>query len=162
MNLYLAVQALAHHEAGHLVVAWKQGVSFGGVCLIEPDDDHPIRLGLPDPALPDESDQKRLQVEKYVRACLAGPIAQRKFKPRTVRRNQTEEDFGEASAELQSITAPGKHFDTYMELLRIETSLLVEEHWGLLEALAAELLATVQMSGRQIKRFLEGWHQSQT
>jgi hypothetical protein len=91
--------ATAYHEAGHAVVAIHLGIGIGrkGVSIIpDPDANRSGRThillgfaGRPDVAI---TDRMRLCAEKRVVVSFAGQAAQRKFQPRSVRRDHADSD----------------------------------------------------------------------
>jgi ATP-dependent Zn protease len=90
-----ALEATAIHEAGHAVAAWLLRVRVNSATIIP----HSGALGHVTHANPlrgvdlewDDSDRARLRAERYIKVCLAGPLAQKKFNPRSYRHWQWRE-----------------------------------------------------------------------
>ena len=81
------LEQTAHHEAGHVVAAWRLGVEFTHVTIVPSKDPRGVCLGsvyLPDVVHPDVivlpiSEVLRLKIEKQILVNLAGPEAQMRF-----------------------------------------------------------------------------------
>jgi hypothetical protein len=151
-------EVVAYHEAGHLVAARDQGVTIHRVS-IEPAEDSagrvhhaPImgRFNLED----DVSPQVRIRGERLIRICLAGPIAQRQFNPRSWR-HYAEADYEKAADMILRLATPGEHAETYIRLLMIEARQIVDYYWDMIGALATELIKRREMSGRAVAAFTD-------
>jgi hypothetical protein len=91
----LAIEAVAHHEAGHAVVAWALDVKLRreGVTIVP--DDVAGSLGSCASRQPinrsiewNRSDRNRIRAERKVQICLAGEVTQRRYDARSVKRDQ--------------------------------------------------------------------------
>jgi hypothetical protein len=151
--------SIAHHEAGHAVVAWSQGITIHHV-TIEPEGDtggHLHRGKIFKRGLrPDihTGYKVRDRGERLIRICLAGLIAERRFRPRA-HSGHAESDHVQAADMILYLAEPGRHADTYMKLLHIETEQILDLYWGQTQALAHQLVHDRTMSGREIRKFIE-------
>src|ERR1035437_176236 len=83
------LEVVAFHESGHLVTAYRCGISFAGrkAITIVPSEDyagvftHRNILRREAEKL-DDSDRSRLKMERLVEVCLGGIEAQRRYDPR--------------------------------------------------------------------------------
>lgn len=158
-------RAVAYHEAGHAVAAFKQGIGIRRISIMaEAGRDgfvhHAPVMGRYRPDW-DNSPQVRVRGERVIRICLAGPAAQRKFNPRTYRHWHAQGDFEQAAVMMSYLAAPGEHERAYMRLLKIETRRLVEHNWKLIGALANELIRRRKMSGAETMAFIRNWYASE-
>src|ERR1035441_921425 len=146
--------ALAFHEAGHLVAAYRLGIPFTGreaVAILPSKGDAGVSIQrnivCGANLEPDVSDQSRLKMERLVQVCLGGIEAQRRQDPSSVRYG--EEDFGDGdggldygeAVELIGFFASGpKEPKAYLKLLRIRTEYLIAgRNWDCVEAVAEAL-----------------------
>jgi hypothetical protein len=156
-----ALEATAYHEAGHLVVAWTEGAAISRVSIVPEREragfvHHSPIMGRFNPEW-DNSPQVRIRGERLIRVCLAGPIAQRRFNPRSWRHYHGESDHEKATDVILRLAAPGEHANTYMRLLRIEAKMAVNQHWAMIGALAAELIERRKMTGAEATAFIRSW-----
>ena len=101
--------------------------------------------------------QVRIRGERLIRISLAGPIAQRKFNPRSIRRYHGEQDFKKAYDLLAYLAISDEHAQIYMQHLEIEAAGIVDRHWPVIKALAAEIMARRKMKGAEATRFIGEW-----
>jgi hypothetical protein len=83
------IEATAYHEAGHAVIAYLLGYRPQSVTIVPTADTaghiihanplHGFQLDI------DGSHEARLRVENVVTICFAGPIAQKRYNPRSWR-----------------------------------------------------------------------------
>jgi hypothetical protein len=84
-----AREATAYHEAGHMVAAWRLGMKIRSATIV-PDESYSGKVEHDNPLRGnnlefDNSDRARIRGENAVLICLAGPIAQRQFRPSSLR-----------------------------------------------------------------------------
>jgi hypothetical protein len=156
---------IAYHEAGHAVCAYVQGLKIHKATIV-PDgivagslwhnglargarewieSGGTGRLGW---AALDAATQCR--IEKQVRVCLAGEIAQRRFNPHSVRRHHSGGDYQNANRLLDGICGTDGERRAYFKLLRLQAERLVDLHWHMVEATATALLAKKTLDGKAI------------
>ena len=154
------LEATAYHEAGHAVFAWYKGTKIRKVTII-PDDDslghvrHSKIIRGRSPEL-DNSPRTRLRMETHITICLAGPLAQRIWNPRTCRNYQCRSDHQSAADVALTICGSGKQATAFLRYLDIcvDEFLRAPHIWCKVEALAAELLRKHTMSGQEVDSFL--------
>ena len=76
------LQTLAYHEAGHAVAAIKYGIRFRKVTIISDEKNstlgHVLLSKFRLKSDYNNSDKTRIKAEKFIKSCLAGPIAEMK------------------------------------------------------------------------------------
>jgi len=153
------LEATAYHEAGHAVAAFQLGIRIGrrGVSIIPAKDGS---LGLVDilkgfRGRPDimTSDRMRLGAEKQAIVSFVGEIAQRKFRPRSVRRDHGWSDRYKTTDLMGYFVATDKELRAYLKWLHIRAELFVSSpyNWSLIEAVAAMLLERKRLSAEEVK-----------
>jgi hypothetical protein len=161
--------AKAYHEAGHAVVARTLGITLSYVTMLSTVD-MPAGGALGNSAswLARDTDQatRLAAIEKDMKACLAGPHAQKRYQPRKNKRtpNEWASDFNLAKslatkavlitngrgADIPMREGPFKvtlEFDDLVEIEQLfnrisnETEALVAELWSAITRVAEELLS---------------------
>jgi hypothetical protein len=135
----------AHHEAAHAVAAFYLRVKIKHV-TIEPNADSlghlrtsVMRLG--SGGLFDDSLRGVDRAERLIVVFYAGPLASRKFSPRSHWRAGGEVDFDTASLLFTHISSSDeKCRSLYWRLLWRRAEVLVETHWKEVRHLALALL----------------------
>jgi hypothetical protein len=158
-----ALAVSAHHEAGHAVVAWREKIAIRSISIV-PDEATFGRVRHQNPLSGirldcDGSNRARLRAEKIIRMCLAGPAAQRKYRPRSswVRGGSGDDgDFARALDLVTRISGSAEHAAAYYKLLEIEARSLVDLWWPQIQLLAAELLIRRKITGRDVMLILAG------
>ena len=97
------LKATAYHEAGHAIARWQFRFMVYRATIITTGDEagsvtgeNPLRgINLEN----DGSDRARIRAEKAILISLAGPAAQRRYKPRSWRHHHGRADF-ECAAEI--------------------------------------------------------------
>ena len=151
--------ATAHHEAGHVVARYKQDIPCGKVTIV-PGDGY---LGMVEGSIPPKlmerlqfggltaADERRIDRESV--AFLAGHPADARFRGRNNWRGSRSdrEKFTEFACQLGLDEELTKAYYSYMALLARQ---LINAHWHLVEALAAELLKRKTMKRKEWLDFL--------
>ena len=157
-----ALLATAYHEAGHAVAAWNQNIPIRKISVEKAPGiagfvhHAPIMGGLrPDV---DRSSRVRLRAEKLVRVYLAGPAAQRRYNARGWRTYHGGEDHRKTVDLIDYLSVNEVHAAAYIRLLELEAAHIVAVHWGLIVALAKELIAVRAMTGTAITQFFQAEH----
>ena len=108
-------------------------------------------------AVYDETCRTRVRLENLAIMCLAGPSAQRKYNPRSVRHYQGESDRILAQDCIGRITGGFSEtaaFDTYYKLAGIWADCLVNALWDQVEYLAKKLLESRKLSAKEVKNVI--------
>ena len=155
MRITKAFQSSAHHEAGHAVVAWDQGIAIRKLLLV-PDLMAGGGLQYRNPLLganldEDKSDRTRLRAEKVIRVCFAGGAAQRRFYQRSKWRAGRFDDLVHAAGIAFAIAASGEEARAHLKLREIQAGQIVEFHWAAIEAVAHGLLERRKMTGKEVR-----------
>jgi hypothetical protein len=81
------------------------------------------------------------RAESRIVICYAGPLASRKFQPRSKWRDGGTTDFGAATLLMGSLQGPDDEYNTlYAKLLWRRAELLVDFRWSEINAVADALL----------------------
>jgi hypothetical protein len=148
----------AYHEAGHAVAAWSLGAGPRAVTIVPHGADQG-QVTHEDPLSGiqldfDGSDRARTRAERAIMICLAGPVAQRRFAPRSWRRWHGASDYVTAVDLARRINHSARAADAHLKWLDIRTEDLIESLWGPVERVAAELLAHGTLAPDEIRLLL--------
>jgi hypothetical protein len=158
-------EATAYHEAGHAIAAWKLESRVFRVTL-EPDEDslgktfhsNPLtRVDFDDIEFGPIAPRCQRRAENVMIISLAGPAAQHKYNPRSVRLyhgGSDRENVYEILSHLCEITSD--IFPTYYHLMDLQARALVRNpvNWRAIEILAQELLQRRTIPGKRLRRFI--------
>ncbi|MEJ0068308.1 MAG: hypothetical protein WDO24_05775 [Pseudomonadota bacterium] len=156
----LAREATAYHEAGHAMMAFLEDVrvkrisikpnaeSTGRVLhaeVMRRSDSDMVRYGAGESVA--KGWRARLRIESLVRICLAGPIAQRTFNPRTWRAHHGASDHDLAIRALELLASSDRQIKAYQHLLvvQVEEAVMMPMRWSCVQALAAALLENEEL-----------------
>lgn len=156
-------EAIAYHEAGHAIAAWRllNGRNRVHRVSIVRDDDSlgqinhaPLLRGIQLDV--DDSPRAQRKAEDLMLVCLAGPAAQCKYNPRTVRHYHGAGDCEQVYDLLSHLCSSDKEKDLYFRLMetRAEQFVARDFHWRAIEILAWELLKQRTMSGKVLQEFI--------
>jgi hypothetical protein len=150
-------KATAYHEAGHAFVAWYLGVKIESATIVAGDayagrihHEKTIRRKNPD------SDRTAVQMEKHIRVCLAGPIAQRIYDPRSCRTLHCHSDNQSAANIALNLYGSSKVATEFLKYLSVSADELLHQSWHMVKALANEFMSKRTMTGEEVKTFLVG------
>jgi hypothetical protein len=94
-------------------------------------------------------------LENLTISCLAGPLAMKRFDPRSRRiAFGGEDDFQRAVALVMNLTSDRETLQAWIDLLSIRARKLVESHWPKITRLAAALTERHQLSQHEVERIL--------
>jgi len=150
----------AFHEAGHAVMCWCEGVAIPELSLLaaEADSLEPSRDVIACCSLElDQHTKNRNRMEKLARVWLAGPHAQRRYKPRSHWRADGDHDYSSATDLISVYTASDRETEAFLHLLEIQTQQELEHEnvWMRVEAVADALLENRKLSARKIRSILK-------
>lgn len=150
----------AYHEAGHIVAAWVQGIGVGSATVVRNgdiagsvtlvDSDQRILVSL------DEAGawKHRMRVEKEIIVCVSGPLAQRKFSPRSMRRWHGAGDYEAAVNWASSICGSGKQIGAFITWLETRAETLLDHGWPAVCAVAEGLMRSGTLTQNEIEALL--------
>jgi hypothetical protein len=145
-----AMTAIAYHEAGHAIVSQRLGVLVKRVSIIPEEDTagscthNNILRGTQLDV--DDSDRGRVRAEKTIMICLAGPIAQRLWRARSVRKYHAGADYARAADLAIRCNGSAKQVDAHLKWLEIRTEDMLKLLWPAVQALVADLLQNGTMT----------------
>lgn len=151
-----ALEATAYHEAGHAVAAWRQKVAIKSVS-IERDDDSHGRMLFESFRVPNlETVSGRDWAERHIIVSLAGPLAQRRFRPSSARGWHGKGDYRTALDLTYELQGSAELCTAYLDWLQILTKALVDSNWQHIEAVARALLDKREVSGNDVVSIIIG------
>ena len=152
-------QANAHHEAGHAVIAYALGYKPTSATIVPSRDVRGI-VSRPSPLRGikldiDGSDRARLRVERAIQICLAGPLAQQRYRRSSWRRYHGGSDFDTARDLALHVCGSGEQATAFLRWLEITTRERVETYWVYIARVAALLLERESLTGTDILSALQ-------
>jgi ATP-dependent Zn protease len=143
----------AYHEAGHAVVAYRLGVEVEHVTIV-PDHFSRGHFAFGDLFCARGLGSDRANLERAIKICLAGPLAQRRFRRRSYCRRNGRQDYDCATGLARYLvgSAGEREFVRYQERC---TKVLVDHYWSEIERVAQALLERDQLSGVEVKDIIE-------
>jgi ATP-dependent Zn protease len=155
-------KATAYHEAGHAVIAWRLGAHPRSVTIV-PKGEVQGETVQESPFIEadfvfDGSDHARNRVERAIIICLAGPMAQRRFAPRSWRRWHGGPDYVVAFDLALRVNGSPAAAKVHMKWLEMRAQALLESVWSYVEAIASELLKRGTLSAEEIRSILLPMH----
>lgn len=154
----MSLEATAYHEAGHAIAAWRKKIAIKDVSIVGGEGfDGRVRYknprGIFDLGAADQG-KVRLKTEALIAVSLAGPLAQRKFAPRTVRGWHGQGDYEKASELALRLQGSGDLATAYLRWMEISTAAMIEANWHNITALATALLGRGVVAGDEVMNIL--------
>jgi hypothetical protein len=136
------------------VAAWKLGYRpiSASIATAESSEGEVTHEGLfPADRLEfDGSDLARARMERAIIIRLAGPIAQKQYRPRSWRRWHGGVDYAVASDLALRVCGSGEMARAYLKWLDLRAKALIEQNWRAVERLAHALIRRGTMSQEEI------------
>src|SRR5262245_13692920 len=137
---------IAHHEAGHAVIAYRLGIEVKFVTIL-PDHDSAGHVTHGD-LFCGGTGSDRAALERAIKICLAGQMAEALLYSR-FRRRWRSVDYVCAFGLARYLTGWGAHeFIRYQER---ETQALLNLHWKDVQRVARALLEHYELTGTEVK-----------
>jgi hypothetical protein len=163
-------RAVAYHEAGHCVAAYRLRIRFTGrkALTIIPTETYSGRFIhhciLKDDVEWNASDHNRLRMERSVQALLAGIEAQRRYDETSISYGDGfgnwdgGPDYHEAVNQVSYFTSGSKERELYIELLRLRAQNLVrlDFNWKCIDAIAEALMQNKVLSAKEAIAIIQG------
>jgi len=144
----------AYHEAGHAVVSHFLGCKALSATVIPAGASagaavhrNPLRRVQLDLY---RSDRVRLRAERAIMISLAGPLAQRRYRPRSWRRWHGRFDFRRAAELANRVCGSTEQVSAFLAWLEVKTRDLVESYWPEIERVADSLFERQRLDGAEI------------
>ncbi len=159
MKITKALQATAYHEAGHAVAAWYLGAGVKSASIV-PDADSTGRVYYERHPLEgididlDDGPHVQARLEDAIQIALAGPVAHRRFNPRSWRHHHGEVDHRVATDLALKNCGSAEIASAYLKYLGLLARGIVKTNWVAVEALAEELLERRAMSGEDVEEVI--------
>jgi hypothetical protein len=162
------LKAIAYHEAGHAMAAWYLEIPFGKgkhALSIVPEGTTQghflskyILRGRSIHVSTTGAD--RLKMERVVVVLLAGMVAQRRYRPSSVRSWHGSGDFSSAVNLMSYFAGNDRETAAYLKLLMIRAELTLERpgSWECVDALAAALLDRKILSAKEAVETIQATH----
>ena len=158
-----ALQSVAYHEAGHVVVRWHGRLKMPKYVTIIPDEEFlghvfgPSFPGSFDFGETQWSGRTQLQLEGGIRSIWGGPLAQKKFNPRGFRHYHAAKDYKQIVDLAFNLSgSDDETASAYIKLLELQTRNLLNQGWiwQCVEAVAGALLEQEKLSGKQVREII--------
>lgn len=150
------LDAVAHHEAGHAMVAYRLGIPVREVS-IQPTESSAGRVWYQQSLAEiirsgSTSDERRIQMERCAMVCLAGREAQMRFDFEGLQEDDYQVDLALVIDGLNKFSNCEEELLTYERLLVIRTKWLLDQPmaWEMVTDLAKALLKNETMSGDEV------------
>jgi len=147
-------QATAYHEVGHAVAALHEKMRIRSATVIpsrgfsgQVSHESPlsgIRLDI------GETDRAKIRAQRLIVIALAGPAAQKRFNPGSLRSYHGESDHEIAVDLATRLNSSEKSTDAYLKWLSIVADDRVSASWRQIEAVAKALLVRGTLSKSEI------------
>ena len=153
-------EATAYHEAGHAIAAWSLGYRPTAASIVPTaESEGQVRHENPFPGITlevDGSDMARLKVERAIIICLAGPIAQKRYRHTSWRRWHGAADYAKATDLALRVCGSSKIANAFLKWLDLRAKSLIEDHWDAVERIAMELLKRGTLAHEEIASLVLG------
>ena len=157
-------EVVAFHEAGHAVAAVMLGVGIRrkGVTIV-PSATYAGRIYTGkgyrgDPTISDSA-QMVWRAERRAVMSLAGPAAQRKYRPSSVRSYHGGKDWHQAIDLISCFVGSDRELNAYLKLLWIRAEQLVacDPWWIAIQAVAKALLERDRLTPNEVTEITRRW-----
>jgi hypothetical protein len=153
------LRSTAYHEAGHAVAAYWHRIRLDSI-TIEPDGDcqgH-TRIGTPlakhwlDAGHTGSRGRKRM--EAYALLVIAGPAAQRRYRPRSVRSWHGRQDFKNADDLVSYFVGSDAERDAYLHRMSVRANAFVAlpDVWRAIGTVADRLIRERRLGRAELRR----------
>jgi Peptidase family M41 len=150
------IEATAHHEAGHAVVAWSLGIPLRHATII-PDEDsighvlfHKLPKWCEENSRSYSPDRARIFMEKRIQINLAGQIAEKVFRGRRPNRYSHRSDDDHSVDIAIRFAGTGEIATAWLHWLFLNTRARVELNWKQIQAVASELVKHRRLSNTEV------------
>lgn len=150
---------LAIHESGHVVVAWALGYDIENVSIVG-DDEYRGRTLIIPPARETSCGslepviQRCRSLEKRVRICFAGPLAEGRFAGERLHQIAAHNDFKQGIILLRSVAETHIERERIGDFLFRKTQALVGRRWHEINSLARNLVANGELFWEDVDAIL--------
>ena len=144
------IEATAYHEAGHAVIAYLLGYKPQSATIVPTVDAtghvihanplHGFQLDI------DGSDEVRRRVESAITICFAGPIAQKRYSPRSWRRVHGQWDYDTIAELGLRVCGSDEQATAFIRWREIVTLDLIKANWPRIQQVARQLLEREHLS----------------
>jgi len=141
-------EATAYHEAGHAIAAWRCRVRIKSVTIRPAAGEYHGRLLFRSIRTPQDMSER--WAERHIVTALAGPLAQRKFAPRSTRGWHSQGDYQWACELALRAQGSGALATAWLQWLTTSTTALVETNWPHIKAVANALLQDEELDGQGV------------
>lgn len=150
---------IAYHEAGHAVACLQERFKFHHVTIIEDIESNTLgHLLLSNLKLESDffdSDKVRLKTERYIKMCLAGPIAETRF-TKVINNTVANKDFMNSFQVALNLFGDIKVVNAFMDFMLVKTKydLINSATWKEIKLVAKELNKRKTLSYKEVLEIL--------
>ena len=152
-----AERLTAYHEAGHALMAHLCGQQITEVEIVG-DADHTGSVHSlsfpPDSSSGDGPDAERDAIEQRLKCVLAGTVAEAMTSGR-MHWDDTSEDLDLAVRLAMPLVEDCEMVLPFLNEIRSRIESDLRDHWGVVEAIASELLEQKSLPGAEVRRIIE-------
>jgi ATP-dependent Zn protease len=150
---------IAYHEAGHAVACLQERFKFHHVTIIEDTESntlgHLLLSNLKIESAFLDSDKVRLKVERYIKMCLAGSIAETRF-TKVINNIGASKDFMDSFQIAANMFGDIKVVNAFMDFMLVKTKydLINSATWKEIKLVAKELIKRKTLSYKDVLEIL--------
>jgi hypothetical protein len=158
------LRVAAHHESGHVFMAWRNRLPFRGrkAVTIIPTPDYDGYFDS-NAILRGDTERDRLKMEKMVLGLLAGVAAQRYYDPSSVCYGESAgdwdggDDYHQAVDLVSHFTGGTEQTEKYLAWLQVRAQDLVQnaDNWACIKSLANALLEEKTLSAKRVVEVIQ-------
>jgi hypothetical protein len=150
-----ATESTAYHEAGRVVAAYFLRIPFGKIAATigadeagESSGSFVNRLMLTVGELEWKSDRTRLKAERLAQVCLAGMVAQRRYRPSSVPSWHSRTDNEMAHVLVSAISGSQEEVKAHLNLIMVRAQMMFADphRWKCVTAIADALVEKKTLS----------------
>jgi hypothetical protein len=145
---------IAYHEAGHAVIANALRFKVHSVTIVPAvDSSGKVKIGGRPPECCGLRDIKH--PIRFIVPRLAGPLAQKRYRPSSYRHRHGEDDHRYIKKIAQDVCRSDEEADALLRWLRLCTNNLIDQKWHQIERVAAALLERGRLTAPEIEQEIE-------
>ena len=146
---------LAIHESGHAVVAWCLGFDIESVSIVGDEEYRGRTLIIPSARETsygglEQVIQKCRGIEKRIKICFGGPLAEGRFAGDAMHLISAHNDFKQGVILLRRVADTHSEREKIGDMLFRQTQTLIRRRWKEINSLARELVANGELVSEEV------------